>query len=372
MKKIKVGCVGLGPRGVSLFKTLLKCENVVPYAVCDCEVEKLNKTKEWLESDYNAEDVQYFTSYDEMFKSDVEAVIIATHVETHAKISAAALYAKKHVLCEIPNIANVEEAKFLAKAVKDNPDAKFMVAEECCYWGFIKTYKEMYDQGILGDIVYAESDYIHSDGAAKNLLNMEEYAKKPKTWRSYLPAITYLTHNLGPLLYITGDVCTEICGFIPDNNPYGEDVHPGPPNGAAMIKTAKGSLFKIFIGFCLYRREFGHNFILYGTRGSVENERTGPFNDRTSIADLSIMPNTHSTAKIPVKSGYPGASTEGHGGADFKMMEAFVDCIENDKEPELGIEFGINISLPGIYADLSSREHGKMYKMPTIEEILNS
>jgi len=372
MKKIKVGCVGLGPRGASLFKTLLACNDVEAYAVCDCEQEKLDSAKEWLEKDFNATNVQYFTSYEEMFKSDVEAVIVATHVETHAKISAAALYAKKHVLCEIPNIANVDEARFLARAVKDNPEAKFMVAEECCYWGFIKTYKEMYDNGLLGDIVYAESDYIHSDGAAKRLLNLEEYAKQPKTWRSYLPAITYLTHNLGPLLYITGDVCTEISGFIPDNNPYGEDNHPGPPNGAAMIKTKKGSLFKIFIGFCLYRREFGHNFILYGTRGSVENERTGPFNDRQSIADLSVMPNTHSAAKMPVTSGYPGASTEGHGGADSKMMEAFVDCIINDKEPELGIEFGINISLPGIYADLSSREHGKTYKMPSLEEILNS
>lgn len=370
MEKIKVGCVGLGHRGQHLFKTLLKCENVVPYAVCDLEQERIDETKAWLEKDFNATDIQYFTSYEEMFKSDVDAVIVATHVATHAIIASAALYAKKHVLCEIPNIANIEEARMLAKAVKDNPDAKFMVAENCCYWGFINTYKQMYDQGLLGDVVYAESDYIHADGAAKNLLNMEEYAKKPKTWRSYLPAITYLTHNLGPLLYITGDVCTEICGFIPDNNPYGEH-HPGPPNGAAMIKTKKGALLKIFIGFCFHKREFGHNFILYGTRGCVENQRTGPFNDRQSIADLSVMPNAHAAATIPVTAGYPGASTEGHGGADIKMMEAFVDCVENNKEPELGIEFGINISLPGIYADLSSREHGKMYKMPTLEEILN-
>lgn len=372
MEKIKVGCIGLGPRGSYLFKTLLGCKDVVASAACDQEQEKLDKAKDWLEKDFNAVDVNYFTSYEEMLKSDVEAVIVATHIATHAKIAADALYAKKHVLCEIPNISSIEEAKMLAKAVKDNPEVKFMVAENCCFWGFINTYKEMYDKGLLGDVVYAESDYLHSDSAAKNLLNLEEYAKRPKTWRSYLPAITYLTHNLGPILYITGDVCTEICGFIPDNNPFGEDVHPGPPNGAAMIKTKKGSLVKIFVGFGLFKRDFGHNFILYGTRGSVENQRTGPFNDRQSYADLSVLPNIHTAATVPVTSGYPGASKEGHGGADIKMMEAFVDCVVNDKEPPLGIEFGINISLPGIFADLSSREHGKMYKMPTLEEILNS
>jgi len=48
------------------------------------------------------------------------------------------------------------------------------------------------------------------------------------------------------------------------------------------------------------------------------------------------------------------------------MMEAFVDCIINDTKPPLDIEFGINISLPGVYADLSANESGKMYKMPDV------
>jgi len=364
-KIIKVGCIGLGPRGSYVFKLLLRNPNVKVTAICDKNQEKIDEFKKWLKDEKDITDVACYTDHKEFLNSDVEAVLVATHVETHAAIAADCLYAKKHVLCEIPNIANIDEAKLLAKAVKDNPEAKFMVAENCCYWGFINTWKKMYEEGLLGEVVYAESDYIHMTSC----WNLTEEEKKNLPWRAYLPSVTYLTHNLGPILYILNDTCTEIIGFTPDNNTL-SDVHPAPVNGVAMVKTKKGALIKIFVGFGVHKREGGHNFSIYGDKGYLENERTGA--TRKTIGDLSAIPNTHAGITIPVDHGYPGASTEGHGGADIKMVDDFVDCILCDRQPELGIEFGINIALPGIYADLSSREHGKMYKMPTVEEILNS
>lgn len=363
-RTIKIGCIGLGPRGLYVFKLLMACKNVKVTAICDKNQEKIDEFMKYLK-EKDIDGVETFTSYEDFLKSDVEAVLVATHVETHAKIAADALYAKKHVLCEIPNIASIEEAKLLAKAVKDNPEVKFMVAENCCYWAFLNTWKKIYEQGLLGDVVYAESDYIHMTSCW--YLNDEE--KKNLPWRAYLPSITYLTHNLGPILYILNDTCTEVIGFTPDNNPL-SDVHPAPVNGVAMVKTKKGALIKIFVGFGVHKKEGGHNFSLYGSKGYLENERTGK--DRATIANFECIPNTSSSIKMPLSFNYPGASTEGHGGADVKMVEDFVNCIIEDREPALGIEFGINIALPGIYADLSSREHGKLYTMPTLEEILNS
>lgn len=355
-KKIKVGCIGVGSRGAFLYSTLIANPNVEPYAVCDTNVIALNTYKKVLKDEKNISGVKYFTDYKELLKSDVEAVIVATHVSTHCDISIDCLNAGKHVLCEIPNISSVDEAKKLYRAVKANPNQKFMVAENCCYWAFIHSWKKMYEDGLLGDIVYAESNYLHA--------HKEVVPNGEMTWRSYMPSITYMTHNLGPLLYIMGDTCDEITGFIPGINPI-EDVHPAPSNGVAMIKTKKGALIKIFIGFGVHHRS-NHQFEVYGSKGSLITQRG---KDRITLADIESIPNTHSQIEIPIRTGFPNASTEGHGGADPKMMEAFVDCILKDEKPPLDIEFGINIALPGIFADLSSREGGKVYKMPDMEEL---
>jgi predicted dehydrogenase len=357
MEKIKLGVIGLGPRGTYLFGLAAKDPAVVPAAVCDLIPEKMDAMCERLAPAAPRK----YTDYREMLASDIDAVIVATGVDTHADIAADCLYAKKHVLCEIPNIASVEQAKTLLTACRENPEAKFMVAENCCYWAFIQSWKKMYEDGMLGDIVFAEADYLHE---ARSFMPEDSL-----TWRSHMPAVTYLTHDLGPLLYILGDTCDEISGFTPGINPI-SSYYIAPPNGVCMVKTKKGTLIKIFIGFGM-RHCSSHNFILYGSKGSVENERHGDQSERKTIATLDCIPNMHSReVTLPLTTGFPGADKSGHGGADSRMMNDFVRCIVKDTPPTLGIEFGLNIALPGILADKSSRESGKMYKMPSIAEIL--
>ena len=41
MKKIKGGCIGLGPRGSHLMEILFSNPNIIPYAVCDLDEAKL-------------------------------------------------------------------------------------------------------------------------------------------------------------------------------------------------------------------------------------------------------------------------------------------------------------------------------------------
>ena len=353
-KKIKVGCIGLGPRGRMLFDTLIDNPDVEAYAVCDINDEALQNYLDKVESKLGRK-IKGFTSYQDMMNSDVDAVIVATHIATHCNISVDLLNAGKHVLCEIPNISNFDEAKKLYDAVQNNPSCKFMVAEECCFWGFIQSWKEMYASGMIGEAIYSESDYLH---------HAEEFCDKTEmSWRSYMPALHYLTHNLGPLLYILDDTCSEISGFIPGVEPH-KEWHPAPTDGVTVIKTKKGTLIKIFIGFGV-RHGFSHNFTLYGSKGSLSTQRGKIMEEANTVAYMDCIPHTHGAVEIPVKAAFPDADpASGHGGADVKMMEAFVDCIINDKEPPLGVEFGINIAIPGLLADESSKNGGKPVQMP--------
>jgi len=362
-RKVKIGCIGLGPRGAFMFKLWIDNPNVIPYAVCDSNPTKLNEMKQFLEKEKGITGVKYCLSVDEILDTDVEALLVATHISTHCDISIECMERGKHVLCEIPNIASIAEAKKLYKAVKAHPDVKFMVAENCCYWAFINSWKKMYEDGLLGDAIYAESDYLHQH------MELQKYDSDGKPiieWRSYLTSMNYLTHNLGPLLYILDDTCDEISGFVPDINPI-EDVHPASPDGVVMVKTKKGTLIKIFIGFGVYH-SFRHNFALYGSKGALESHSLN--GKQGTLAQFESIPNCKGEIFIPINEGYPGAITEGHGGADPKLMEAFVDCILNNTEPPLGIEFGINIAIPGILGEESFKNGGKTIKMPDISELV--
>ncbi|MBR5519011.1 MAG: Gfo/Idh/MocA family oxidoreductase [Clostridia bacterium] len=356
-KKIKLGCIGLGARACSIVESsVITNSKIELYAICDKDPEAMESFKEKFKKEKFVESVKCFSSYEEMLKSDVEAIYVATDISTHCDISIDCLNAGKHVLCEIPNIANEEDAKRLKEAVVANPKQKFMVAENCCYWAFIESWKEMYEKGLLGEIVYAESDYLHK--------HKSTLVDGKLGWRAYLSSITYLTHNLGPLLYILDDRCDEITGFIPNINPI-EDIHPAPPNGVAMIKTKKGTLIKIYIGFGIHHM-YAHNFAMYGSKGSVENQRGKELRDAKTVASLDSVPYTQEAIEIPVTTAFPNTANLGHGGADPKMVDAFIDCIIKDEKPPLDIDFGIDIALSGIYADMSSKNGGKMYKIPEV------
>jgi hypothetical protein len=104
----------------------------------------------------------------------------------------------------------------------------------------------MYEDGKLGTVVYAESEYLHCE---KTPEEYKPYAD-PDYWRAHLPAIRYLTHNLGPLLYILSDEVETVSCYVPDfdQNKYKSEKGVG----IALFKTKKGAVIRIFICFGAY------------------------------------------------------------------------------------------------------------------------
>ena len=370
MSKIKVGVIGVGPRGRYLFEELTLCPETEAFAVADINEENLNLMRKKLKDLGRDEgQVQYFSDYHELLKSGVQAVLVATDMFTHCDIACDCINAGVHVLCEIPNISSCEEAGKLLRACRANPQVKFMVAENCCYWGFIQTWKEMYEAGVFGDIIVAEGEYLHGEGFIANYAKHKRGETIERTWRSYLPAINYCTHETGPLFYLLSDEPDEITGFIPGVN-HAEAFHPAPYNGMMVIKTKKGTIMKVTIGFGMHQPICAHNFVLYGSEGNIQNERKWPvYAARTCFGDLRSIPNAKKPIEFPVNTELANSTGGGHGGGDRAMMQDFVDSIVMDKKPKLDIEFGIRIALPGIYADISSKEGSRTIKMPTMDEI---
>ena len=352
---VKLGVVGL-KRGAYVAWTLIGDENVVIRAIADSDPDTLKACKE----DYEKNGVKDFLCFDnieDLLKSDIDAVYIATDKPLHTKHTVMALEAGKHVLSEIPAIETLEEAKILRDAVYAHPELKYMSAENCFYWEFIQKWKKMHNEGRFGDILYAESEYLH----ATHPDEIKPYVPE-NHWRRYNPAITYLTHNLGPLLYIMDDYCVSVSCMAPDSaryNPYSKKDE----NGIAIFKTAKGAVIRIFIGFGMYVG-YDHNFAIYGTKGSILTDKTKPLEEAHSFAKLYDTPDTFEKfTEIHVKLSENG-DVYGHGGVDAKMIRDFISCIINDTPPPIDVEMGIRISLPGIIAAESARRGGELLAIP--------
>ena len=124
-KVIKYGVVGLG-RGADVAAEGIGMEGAKLCAACDHNPEILEKAKKKFE-DLGLTDCAYYSDYDEMLKSDIDAVIVATEAIYHVPIVKKAMEAGKHVLSEIPSINSLEEAHELKAIVSDMP--KELVSE---------------------------------------------------------------------------------------------------------------------------------------------------------------------------------------------------------------------------------------------------
>jgi len=367
MKKdfIKLGVVGLG-RGAYVVKTIIGEEKVQLRAICDKNPEKLKEAEKTFRDEMKVSDLLSFSDFDEFLKSDIDAVYVATDAIYHVTFVEKAMEAGKHVISEIPPVNSVEEAKKLRALVKSHPELKYMAGENCCWWAFIDSWKKMYESGKLGEVVYAEAEYIHS----KDFKEFEGMTMDKNHWRSFNPAIKYLTHDLGPLLYIMNDRCVSVSCMTPDIL-YNPHKSPESQNGVAIFKTAKGAVIRILICFGAYAG-FDHNFGIIGTRGTVETDKTKPLEKAHYFARFSDIPGTlEEKIDVPVALQYPeetSVGAEGHGGADKKMMMAFVDCILNDTEPPIDVDLGIRMAIPGIIADISSKSGGTAMEIPDPED----
>ncbi len=357
---VKLGVVGL-IRGRQVAGEIIGEEGVTLRAICDRNPETLESAGDYFINERKLENLLCFDSFDDIINSDIDAIYIATDADCHVPYVIRALEAGKHVISEIPAVASYEEAVQLKEAVKRHPKLKYMAAENCFYWAFIEAWKSMYEQGKFGKAVYAESEYLH----AVDFHNIKEENYPADHWRTHFPAIKYLTHNLGPLLYIMDDKCVSAVCIEPDikYNPYKK----GAENGVALFKTAKGAVIRILISFGAYVG-FDHNFRIIGTKGTVETDNTKPLGASHSFARFSDIPGSLAEkTEIPVALSFPGETLGEHGGADKKMMMDFIRCIREDTPSPIDVDMGIKISLPGIYAKKSAESGGIAVEIPDIE-----
>ena len=101
-KVVKLGVVGLG-RGQYVVEEIVGEKNVLLTAICDHNPEKLNSAREKFEK-IGVKDLLCCDNYEDILKTDIDAIYIATDAICHVSYVIKALEAGKHVLSEIPAV----------------------------------------------------------------------------------------------------------------------------------------------------------------------------------------------------------------------------------------------------------------------------
>jgi UDP-2-acetamido-3-amino-2,3-dideoxy-glucuronate N-acetyltransferase len=153
MAEQKIAVLGCGLWGRNIVRNFYNLNALG--MVCDLDEENLAKVRE------QYPDVKTTRDFNDILNSDeITAVCVVTPSHTHFKFVKAMLEAGKHVYVEKPISTVAQEARDLAD-LADSKGLVLMVGHLLLYHPAVNRLKMLVEEGVLGDIVYAQSDRLN-------------------------------------------------------------------------------------------------------------------------------------------------------------------------------------------------------------------
>jgi UDP-2-acetamido-3-amino-2,3-dideoxy-glucuronate N-acetyltransferase len=153
MQKQKIAVIGCGVWGRNIVRNFYNL-NVLD-TVCDIDQENLNKvTQEY-------PNVNVTKDFNEIINNpEITGVAVVTPSHMHYKVVKEMLLAGKNVYVEKPISTVAEEASDLAKLANER-GLVLMVGHLLLYHPAVNRLKMLIDEGVLGEVVYAQSDRLN-------------------------------------------------------------------------------------------------------------------------------------------------------------------------------------------------------------------
>lgn len=146
-----IAVVGYGYWGPNLARNFSKLDDSRLAAVLEMDASRLDKVRRL----YPA--VRATNSYEDILTDrGIDAVVVATPISSHYKLTKQAILAGKHVLVEKPMTTTVAEAEELILLAR-RQGVILMVDHTFVYTGAVRKIRQIVDSGDLGQIYYYDS-----------------------------------------------------------------------------------------------------------------------------------------------------------------------------------------------------------------------
>ena len=360
METVRVGFIGLGMRGPGAVRRFTHIPGVEIVALCDLHTDRVEKTQKILENAGFPEAASY-SGEEESWKElcdrdDIDLVYIATDWKRHADMMIYAMEQGKHVACEVPAAMTMEEIWAVIETA-ERTQKHCMQLENCVYDFFELTTLNMAQQGVFGEVLYAEGAYIHQLEDFWNSYEADWRLEYNKNHRGDV----YATHGMGPACQLLdihrGDKMNYLVAMdgkavsIPNylKEVRGEEVvdFKNGQNTTTLIKTEKGKTIQIQHDVAS-PRPYSRMYQLTGTKGFANKYPIQGYALQGSALDSDVAPtlenlNAHSYVPEEVKKAlmekykHPihieleekAKQVGGHGGMDFIMDYRLIYCLQN-------------------------------------------
>ncbi len=407
MDKVRVGMIAVGLRGQLHLEEMLKRNDVEIIAMADPD-KKMMAMAQALVRKYNKKaPVEYTngkTDYQNLLKrKDIDAVFVASPWEWHAVQGIDAMNAGKIVGMEVSGAIKLQDCWDFVNT-SEKTGIPIMPLENVCYRRDIMAVHNMVTKGMFGEILHLQGGYQHdlrpvlfNDGIAayNNGVEFGEKGYSEAKWRTqhYVDrnGENYPTHSLGPVgtmidlnrgnrLTSLSSIASKSRGLnlYVKNHPKGGADHPNAKlrykQGdivTTQLQTANGETIVLTLDTSS-PRPYNLGFRVQGTAGIWQDHHGGEFHEGMIHIDRVSKPHEwENPEKLMKEHDHPlwkqfeaNAKDSGHGGMDFFVDNAFIECIKRN------IPFPLDVyDLATWYAitplsEKSIKEGGSLQKIP--------
>lgn len=149
-KPIRIGIIGCGYWGPNVLRNFIEIPDSEVVAVADLKMEQLNRVKD------RYPQISYLTqNYQDLFRFNLDAVVITTPPQTHYSLAKACLMHGLHVLTEKPLTLDSKTAADLDR-IATNKNLTLMVGHTFEFNAAVHELRRMIQSGELGKIQYID------------------------------------------------------------------------------------------------------------------------------------------------------------------------------------------------------------------------
>jgi len=357
-KTVRFGIFGTW-RGLAFIKALANIDGAEVAAICDANPEKTAEAQPFCPAD-----VKICSDFDEMLDSGIDAVILCNYFNQHAPFAIRAMNKGVHVFSETLPAVTLKECVSLVETA-EKTGCVYSLAENYPYSRANMELTRVYKSGILGEVVFAEGEYVHPMSPAES----GYYAPGQYHWRRFNPKTYYLSHSLAPLMTATGLMPKRVIGKVAAGKAYskahGREDYDGA--GIMLVETDSGAIFRI-AGSCNFGGA-GNWYRLGCEKGGVESVRGTDDKVRLVINQWDQSEVTKYAGEECI---YRPEMTElgkkalgsGHGGGDYWVTWHFVQDLLLGQVPFMNVYRAAAIAATGILGWRSVLQDSRQMDIP--------